>query len=143
MLATGRWRTGTATNASRRATPGISSRPGEGSAVQRGTAWLALLVFLLVLGVFLPTLSNEFVSYDDPTYVTDNFHVQSGLTWESLRWAFTSTTQGNWHPLTLLSHMTDCALFDLKPWGHHLHSALLHALNAGLAFMVWRTLTGA
>jgi hypothetical protein len=32
-----------------------------------------------------------------------------------LKWAFTSTHTGNWHPLTWLSHMLDCQFFGLKP----------------------------
>ena len=76
--------------------------------------------------------------YDDPDYVTENGHVQAGLTWKGLQWAFRSTEAANWHPLTRLSHMLDCELFGLAPWGHHLTSILLHALNATLLFMVLR-----
>jgi tetratricopeptide (TPR) repeat protein len=39
--------------------------------------------------------------------------------------------------------MLDCELFGLKPWGHHLTSVLLHALNAVLVFLVFRRMTGA
>ena len=49
----------------------------------------------------------------------------------------------NWHPVTWLSHMLDCQLFGLKPWGHHLTSVLLHALNAVLVFALLRQMTGA
>ena len=51
--------------------------------------------------------------------------------------------RGNWHPLTMLSHMLDCQLFGLQPWGHHLTSLLLHALNTVLVFLLLRRLTGA
>ena len=43
----------------------------------------------------------------------------------------------------MLSHMLDCQLFGLKPWGHHLTSLLLHALNTALVFLLLRTMTGA
>ena len=43
----------------------------------------------------------------------------------------------------MLSHMLDCQLFGLKPWGHHLTSLLLHALNTALVFLLLRSLTGA
>ena len=49
----------------------------------------------------------------------------------------------NWHPLTVWSHMLDCQLFGLNPWGHHLTSVLLHAVNTGLVFLLLRRLTGA
>jgi hypothetical protein len=74
-----------------------------------------VLLFGLVLGTFLPALSNGFVGFDDPDYVTENSHVQAGLTWESVQWAFRSAEAANWHPVTRLSHILDCELFGLAP----------------------------
>jgi protein O-mannosyl-transferase len=111
---------------------------------QQGAVLLAgVLLFGLVLATFLPGLANGFVGYDDPDYVTENDYVQAGLTWEGVHWAFRSTEAANWHPLTRLSHMLDCELFGLAPWGHHLTSILLHALNAALLFGVLQSMTGA
>ncbi len=98
---------------------------------------------LTVTVVFLPSLRNDFVNYDDPEYVTDNPHVQSGLSWEGIRWAFATNAASNWHPMTWLSHMADCQIFGQKSWGHHLTSVILHALNTGLLFLVLRGMTGA
>jgi hypothetical protein len=47
----------------------------------------------------------EFVSLDDPEYVTANPVVQAGLNPESAVWAFTTDRDGNWFPLTWLSHL--------------------------------------
>ncbi|HUB87482.1 MAG TPA: tetratricopeptide repeat protein [Verrucomicrobiae bacterium] len=83
------------------------------------------------------------MDYDDPHYVTQNFHVQRGLSWANLRWAFSDTRQaGFWHPLTWLSHMADCQWFGLNPRGHHFTSILIHALNAVLVFLVFKRMTG-
>ena len=30
----------------------------------------------------------DFVNYDDDIYVTENPHVQGGLTWDTVKWAF-------------------------------------------------------
>ncbi len=38
--------------------------------------------------------------------------------------------------MTWLAHAVDYQLFSLNPWGHHLSSVLLHALNAGLLFLL-------
>ena len=66
----------------------------------------ALLLLLAVSWTFFPALGNGFVTYDDPDYITTNREVQRGLTWEGVRWAFCeSRTSGNWHPVTVLSHM--------------------------------------
>ena len=110
---------------------------------RRAVLLASSLVFVLVLVAFLPALNNGFVGYDDPDYVTENDHVRAGLTWDSVQWAFRSTEAANWHPLTRLSHMLDCQLFGLRPWGHHLSSILLHSLNGALLFVVLRRMTGA
>jgi tetratricopeptide (TPR) repeat protein len=103
----------------------------------------AFILFGLVLLAFLPSLRQGFITYDDPVYVTQNPHVTGGLTRANIAWAFTSSEASNWHPLTWLSHMADCSLFGLEPWGHHLTSVLLHALNAALLFAALRRMTGA
>jgi tetratricopeptide (TPR) repeat protein len=104
---------------------------------------LCALLFLIVLGVFLPALRHDFINYDDDFYVTDNSHVRAGFTWASVQWGFRSTEVGNWHPLTWLSHMLDCQIFGLNAWGHHLSSLLIHAANTVLVFLAFRRLTGA
>lgn len=76
---------------------------------------LLILLFLIVatFAVFWQVQNQEFVNYDDNVYITENPHVQSGLTRKSLAWAFTSTYASNWHPLTWLSHMLDCQIYGL------------------------------
>ncbi len=121
-----------------------SSDPGAGPPPSvRRRALLAGLLFVLVAGIFMPAVTHDFITYDDPAYVTENPHVTAGLTWNGVRWAFRSTEASNWHPLTWLSHMADCQLFGLHPWGHHLTSVLLHAANAVLLFSFLQTMTGA
>ena len=119
--------------------------PGErfASTQDRKPAAICILLFLLVAWAFLPSIGNGFINFDDPDYVTANTHVQAGPGLESLGWAFRSTDTANWHPVTWLSHMLDCQAFGLRPWGHHLTSVLLHAVNAILVFLVLRSMTGA
>lgn len=103
---------------------------------------ISFWLFLGTLVLYYPALQNGFVNYDDPAYVTANWHVQQGLTSRSIVWAFTSTTEANWHPLTWISHMLDVQLFGLKPAGHHAQSILWHALNAVLLFLLLAKATG-
>src|SRR3972149_3559607 len=97
---------------------------------------------LAVLIVFGQTLRHDFVNYDDRLYVYENPYVTHGLTTQGIVWAFTSKHASNWHPLTWLSHMLDCQLFGLAPWGPHLVNVLLHAATAILLFLVLRRMTG-
>lgn len=110
-----------------------------------GLQFLVICVLIcLLFAVFFRAIGHDFVNYDDPDYVTANPHVQAGLTWPSMNWAFSSSGgTGNWHPLTWLSHMADVEIFGLKAWGHHLTSVLVHIANSVLLFVLLRTMTGA
>ncbi len=101
------------------------------------------LLAVAVSAAYWRVFSNGFVNYDDPMYITDNKHIQAGLTWDGVVWAFKSGYAVNWHPVTWLSHMLDCQLFGLNPRGHHLTSLLLHIANTLLLFYVLRKMTGA
>jgi len=103
--------------------------PGRRSSIAVG----ALLVLLTLLA-YARVTGNGFIGFDDDDYVTENFRVQAGLTWDGLAWAFTTTHASNWHPLTWLSHMLDVELFGLRAGGHHLASVLFHVASAVLLF---------
>ena len=107
----------------------------------RREAVVCLILAASILAVYWQVKDHEFVDYDDNIYITDNPHVQSGLTSKSVSWAFTTTRTGNWHPLTWLSHMMDYQLFGLNPRGHHLTSVFLHIANSILLFLVLRWAT--
>ncbi|MGA2028805.1 MAG: hypothetical protein ABSG87_01865, partial [Verrucomicrobiota bacterium] len=75
---------------------------------------IGLLLGLITLLVYLPVIHCGFLTFDDNGYITDNSIVRNGLTWAGIKWAFTADVAGNWHPLTMLSHMLDCELFGLN-----------------------------
>ena len=104
---------------------------------------LGLLLALATILAYWPATRNGFVNYDDDLYVTQNAVVQNGLTWPGVEWAFTKINVSNWHPLTWLSHMADCELFQLNAGGHHLNSVLIHAANTALLFVLLLWLTRA
>jgi hypothetical protein len=104
---------------------------------------IALLLLLVTLIVYFPVAGYDFSIFDDNDYVAKNVVVQNGLTWSGLRWAFTTGYAGNWHPLTWISHMTDCELFGLKPGAHHMVNSVFHAANAVLVFVLLLRLTNA
>jgi tetratricopeptide (TPR) repeat protein len=108
-------------------------------------AWLmAALLALVTVVLYWPATHFDFINYDDPEYVSENPHVQSGLNWTGVKWAFGNTEQAAyWAPLMWLSHMLGCQLFGLQAGGHHLINVLLHAVNTALVLLVFRRLTGA
>jgi tetratricopeptide (TPR) repeat protein len=98
---------------------------------------------VLPLAVLGQVVGFDFVNYDDPLYVTDNYTVQRGLSPDTVAEAFTGLQVGLWHPVTWLSHMADCTLFGLAPRGHHATSLLLHTLNVLLLYTLLRRITDA
>src|SRR5216684_5768188 len=106
------------------------------------TVGVCAAVVILVWIVFGQTLRHDFVNYDDKTYVYGNSLVDAGLSWHGLTQAFVDTQTGNWHPFTIISHMIDCQLFDLKAGGHHFTNVLLHTIAAVLLFFFFRNATG-
>ncbi|MHC4573731.1 MAG: tetratricopeptide repeat protein [Planctomycetota bacterium] len=104
-----------------------------------------LIYMVLALATFAayePVRNNDFVSYDDHSYVAKNPHVTAGITPRSVSWAFTGSHFHMWHPITSLSHMLDCQLFGLNPFWHHLTSLLLHIANSLILFSVLKRTTG-
>jgi protein O-mannosyl-transferase len=124
--------------------PAPASAPASIKPFTGFRVWLmAALLVLVTIGLYWPATRCGFVNYDDNLYITENPHVMAGLNWQGVKWAFFNRVAGNWHPLTVMSHMLDCQLFGLQPWGHHLINVLLHALNAMLVFVLLQRLTGA
>ena len=126
--------------------PGTADRLASGSTTRAGRPYLPLavcsLLLLAVVVVFGQTARHDFVNLDDRDYVYENWHVLGGLSAAGTVWAITSSSAFNWHPLTWLSHMLDCQVYDLKPGGHHLTNVFLHAAAAILLLLSLRRLTG-
>jgi protein O-mannosyl-transferase len=87
-----------------------------------------ILIFLIVVSfaTFGRIAGNDFINLDDPEYIIDNYQIQQGINIQPIKWAATNVVRGNWHPLTLLSHMLDWSLFGANASGHHLVSLFLH-----------------
>ncbi len=103
---------------------------------------LCLLLVAATLAFYNPIIHNQFIDFDDSSYIAKNSWVQGGLTWDTVKWSFTTFREGNWHPVTWLSHALDCQTFHLNPAGHHYTNLLLHATNAVLLFLLLRKATG-
>ncbi len=109
----------------------------------RRLALISLFLALSTLAVYWPVTGNDFVDYDDNDYVTQNPHVQDGLSGRSFTWVWTSDVARNWHPVTMISHMADYQIYGMKARGHHVTNLLLHVANVVLLFLLLYGLTGA
>ena len=108
--------------------------------------WLIPVALAVVtLAVYWPVRQHAFINYDDPVYVTENRHVQDGITKPGLAWAFLNLHGEHtyWHPVTWVSHMLDCQLFGLNPGPHHLVNVAFHIANTLLLLFLLHRMTGA
>jgi protein O-mannosyl-transferase len=108
---------------------------------------MRILTFCLLLAVvtlvfYNPIVHNQFTGFDDWSYILKNPNIKAGLNWNTVKWSFTTFREGNWHPLTWLSHALDYQLFHLSPIGHHYTNLLFHVANSVLLFLLLRRATG-
>ena len=105
--------------------------------------FVILALIMLTLAVYWQVQNFGFVNYDDNLYVTQNHQIQSGFTYKGIVKIFTDIRTGNWHPLTMISHMLDWELFGQNAGGHHWSSLILHIINTVLLFLLLNQMTGA
>ncbi len=112
--------------------PGIT----QGS-YYRSAAAVSLITFL----VYLSSLQNGFVNWDDNKYVYMNPFIRS-MDMKFFKWAFFDFYASNWHPLTWISIAIDYSLWELNPLGYHLTNSILHAINTLIIFFLTTNLLG-
>jgi protein O-mannosyl-transferase len=123
--------------------PDPSPKPDCKNMLSRPVVLLCAALVALTLAVYFQTGNHQFLGFDDNVYVTANPHVAGGLTGSSVRWAFTSIDQCNWHPITWLSHLADVQFYGMNPRGHHLGNVALHTASSLLLLLLLFRLTGA
>jgi Flp pilus assembly protein TadD len=126
----------------------VGAVTGPGTDPRRRTKRVLLLATALLLVaavglVYAPVRHADFVTIDDPEYVTENPFVRDGLTVAGLRHALWGSRGALWMPLAFVSHMIDVELFGLSPRGPHLVNVALHAANAVLLLALLARATGA
>ena len=97
---------------------------------------------LWTLLVYWNVLNCDFISYDDPLYILDRTQIPNGLTIENIRWAFTTTSDANWIPVTWLSYLLDTSIFGVSARGYHAVNLVFHLINTLLVLLVLQRFTG-
>jgi tetratricopeptide (TPR) repeat protein len=123
-----------------RSVPRVGSTNSPGSQHRQTITRLVPIVIALVIVVaYLPTLQNGFVDFDDDKALLENLRYR-GLGWSNLSWMFTTTYMGPYQPLSWASLAIDYLAWGMWPAGYHLTSLLIHALNGVLFYCVAREL---
>lgn len=110
-------------------------------------AVLALVIAVVsgvTIAVHWPAVQNGFLSGWDDNIHLEWMRAQHGLTWSSVKWAFTTAYPFSYFPLTRVLYLLQYQMWGMNPWGYHVDSVLLHGVNAGfvtvLAWMLMRTM---
>jgi hypothetical protein len=118
----------------------VAGQSGAHALAPRWVHWLVpVLIALATVAAFLPTLENDFLTWDDHANLVDNPHYR-GLDWSHLRWMWTAFHMGHYIPLTWMTFALDYLLWGMKPVGYHLSNLLLHAANAVVFYFIVRRL---
>ena len=75
---------------------------------------LGTLLVVVTVALYNPVKQLPFMSVDDRGYVTQNINIKYGLSSYTVKWAFMTFREANWHPLTWLSHALDGQFFLLS-----------------------------
>jgi tetratricopeptide (TPR) repeat protein len=96
-----------------------------------------IMVFILCATALclVPVLQNEFLAFDDPSYVTDNPLIQH-LGLGNIKAFFTRQFVSTYQPLVMLSYAIEYKIFGMSGPGFHLFSLLVHLVNVALVFLL-------
>jgi hypothetical protein len=111
----------------------------QSAVVESQPTWRGFIPGLAVAGVtalaFSRSVGLGFVAWDDEILLVANPGYR-GLGWDHLRWMAENALLGHWVPVAWLSFALDHAVWGLRPAGYHLTNVLLHAVNAGLVYVL-------
>ena len=108
-------------------------------------SWVLPLLGVLVITFICmyPTLSADFVNWDDDRYVTDNTLLQE-LSWDTFYKIWTNEVSANYNPWAIWSLAIDNSFVGHKgaesAWFYHWHNVILHLLGTALVFWWMRLL---
>ena len=111
--------------------------PTEPSVFQQAVkdhARFAILLFLLSILPFLPTLKATYLNWDDDVYFTENPDIDSPQGWEHYLDRF--ARDANTYPMVFASFKLENALYGKTPTVSHAINLLLHGLVSVTAFFL-------
>lgn len=117
-----------------------SSKPPSGrkikSSTQDSSSYLWVVVAMLITAVsFFPSLSNDYVNWDDDVNVLENKNLEV-FDWPHVKSIFTTTVMGGYNPLSIFTLAVEKHFFGFNPKVHHTTNLLLHLLAVFLVFQI-------
>lgn len=103
---------------------------------QQQVLYPILGVLAITFVLFIPSLSHDFVNWDDTVNLTENSNL-NGFTVQNIINIFhpeTGLVIGNYNPLPIFTFAIEKALFGLNPTVFHMNNLLLHLICVFLVF---------
>ncbi|MBK9220627.1 MAG: tetratricopeptide repeat protein [Saprospiraceae bacterium] len=108
-------------------------------AIPNAGFWLVCIALALTFIAYIPSLTADFVNWDDNDYVMNNKMIRSFSDFSKF---FITPVQGNYHPITMLSLATNYAISGYDPFSYHLFNILFHLINVYLVYKFILKLSG-
>ena len=98
-------------------------------------------ILIISFMVYLPSLQNEFVNWDDQVNIYENSYITNISNWESfsesVKVIFTTRLYGYYKPLVILSFAFEKMIYGLdRPGLWHLNNIILHLICVLLVFRI-------
>ncbi|MEI6816259.1 MAG: tetratricopeptide repeat protein [Bacteroidota bacterium] len=111
--------------------------PIQKSATKQLNYWPYLIgILVLTFIVFLPSLMNGFIEWDDPEYTYKNPYIKD----LDLAKIFGNFYFSNYHPLTIVSYCLEYKFFGISAKMFHLDNILIHLCNVTFVFFIAKRL---
>jgi protein O-mannosyl-transferase len=103
--------------------------------------WGPAVILILTALVYSRVLFNDFVRYDDDTFIINNPLVTASG-WDGITNLFTTIRNGKYQPLVTLTYLLEYRTFGFDPVGFHVVSVLLHMVTTWVIFKFTEKLAG-
>ncbi len=103
--------------------------------------WMLCAIVVLSFLVYINTINNDFVHWDDIDQIIDNPDIRA-LNWSTIRSMFTKSYVNMYQPLVTLSFAVERSLFGTDPRVYHFTNLFFHLLNILLVYAVIHRIVG-
>ncbi len=98
------------------------------------------LLILVVGGLYLNSLGNQFTNWDDPGLILNNQRIQS-LDWQNIGEIFIPKKASTFQPIRMLSYAIDYHFWKLNPMGYRITNILFYILTCIIVFLCLKGLS--
>jgi tetratricopeptide (TPR) repeat protein len=96
-------------------------------------AFVIIALAGVILGLYVNSLDNRFVQWDDPGLILTNRQIRS-LEWPNIKEIFSVRKASTYQPIRVLSYALDYHFWKLNPLGYHITNMVFYFLTCVLTY---------